>query len=282
MIMKILIQSLFSIVIACIAFLITESTIIAGTIVLILFILIMIKPALMVLNKLIKRTNWYKIRVGDGLKFRENNLFNIDVCNLGSNSAKFAFFYEEFELTGINWAVGPQTLSYDFRVLKNYFSYLKEGATVLIPLCPFSSCIIDFVDESFNDKYYSFLHPILILNYSQNRKEKVMRFVNTPFQSSPLRAIIRLLKDVPVVANKTMEMDTLEEDSNKFINSWKQQFFISDLDAAVSENNLKSQIYNTNLLTEMISFCVDRTLKPILILPPVIKALSSKLSETFR
>jgi hypothetical protein len=205
---------------------------------------------------------------------------------LGSNSGKYAFSYEETGLKGENWALGPQTLTYDFRVLKNYYSYLKEGATILIPICPFSGCIKDFKDDMVNHKYYSFLHPILILNYSQSTREKVMRFVNTPFQFSPLKAIIRLIKDVPAVNDmlslNSMDKASFERDANKFVNNWKQQFFISDLDAPVLDQNQKCIAYNTNLLTEMISFCLERNLKPVIVVPPVTKALSSKLSETFR
>lgn len=247
----------------------------------------MIKPVFLVLNKLVKRTNWYKNQLADGLKFRKQILFDLDICNLGSNSGKFAFSYEGTGLKGENWAVGPQTLSYDFRVLKNYFSYLRERATVLIPLCPFSGCVKEYVDDVVNHKYYSFLHPILILNYSQSTKEKVMRFANTPFQSSPLTASKRLIKDVPaandvLLGTKSMDVESLEKDANKYLDAWKLEFSISDLDAQVSEQNRACMAYNNNILTEMISFCLERNLKPIFVLPPTTKALSSKLSERFR
>jgi hypothetical protein len=277
-----ILQSLGSIVITVLVYIATGSILKSVIIFLILLLLGMIKPVLLILNKLTKRTNWYKNRTEDVTKFCKNIPMNLDICNLGSNSGKFAFDYESTGLKGENWALGPQTLSYDFRVLKNYFSFLKEGATVLIPLCPFSSCIKDFEDDKINYKYYSFLHPILISNYSQITSKKVMRFVNKPFQVSPIRSILRILHDLPIDNNKIMDIQSIEVDAQNFINNWKQQFSIADLDAPVSVKNKDCITYNRDLLKDMITFCVERNLKPVIVIPPVTRALSSKLSEKFR
>lgn len=282
-----LIQGLCSLIVGGAVFLMVGSPVVSSVVAFTLLFLVMIKPVILIMNKLVQRTNWYQNQIADGLKFRKQIPFNLDICNLGSNSGKFAFSYEGTGLKGENWAVGPQTLSYDFRILKNYSSYLKEGASVLIPLCPLSGCVKDYADDSTNHKYYSFLNPILIVNYSQSTKEKVMHFVNTPLQFSPRTAIKRLIKDVPatndiMLSSSSMDAESLERDANIFLNSWKREFSISDLDASVSEQNKKCIAYNTNLLTEMISFCLERDLKPVIVLPPTAKALSSKLSEKFR
>lgn len=276
-----------SLIVAGGVYLIVGSLVVSGVVAFTLLFLVMIKPVILIMNKLVQRTNWYQNQIADGLKFRKQISFNLDICNLGSTSGKFAFSYEGTGLKGENWAVGPQTLSYDFRILKNYSSYLKEGATVLIPLCPLSGCVKDYADDSTNHKYYSFLNPILIVNYSQSTKEKVMEFVNTPFQFSPLTAIKRLIKDVPatndiMLSCNSMDVESLEKDANKYLDSWKMEFSISDLDASASEQKKEYIAYNTHLLTEMISFCLERDLKPVIILPPTAKALSSKLSESFR
>lgn len=282
MIKGVILQGLGSVGIAILVYIISGSIFKAVIIVSFFLLLVIIKPALLILNKLTQRTNWYKNQHEDELKFRKIIPLDLDICNLGSNSGKFAFDYEITGLKGENWAVGPQTLSYDFRVLKNYFSYLKEGATVLMPLCPFSSCIKDFEDDKVNYKYYSFLHPILILNYSKLTNEKVMHFMNKPFQSSPFKSMLRIVSDISTSNNKIMDAESLEVDACKFIGNWKQQFSISNLDAPVSAKNKDCIIYNTDLLKEMISFCVERNLKPVIVIPPVTRALSSKFSETFR
>ena len=282
MIKGVMLQGLGSVGIAIFVYIASGSMLKAVIIFSILLLLMMIKPVLLIMNKLTQRTNWYKKKIEDVTKFRKEIPLDLDICSLGSNSGKFAFDFENTGLKGENWALSPQTLSYDFRLLKNYFSYLKDGATVIIPLCPFSSCIKDFEDDKYNHKYYSFLHPILILNYSQLTSEKIMRFVNKPFQDLPLRSILRILRDVPAENNKVMDDESLEVDALNYINNWKQQFSISDLDAPVTAENKDCITYNTNLLNEMISFCLERNLKPVIVMPPMTRALSSKLSEVFR
>jgi hypothetical protein len=272
--------------VAGVVYLIMDSLLVSGIVAFALLLFVMIEPAILVLNQLVQRTNWYKNQLADGLKFRKQILFDLDICNLGSNAGKFAFSYAGTGLKGENWAVGPQTLSYDFRVLKNYSSYLKDGATVIITLCPFSGCVRDYEDDATNHKYYSFLHPILILNYSQSTKTRVIRFVNAPFQSSPLTATRRLMKDVPaandiLLSANSMDVESLEKDANSCLDSWKMEFSVSDLDAPVSEQNRECIAYNTNLLTDMISFCLERRLKPVIVIPPVTNVLNLAFSRTF-
>ncbi|MDD4969985.1 MAG: hypothetical protein PHT07_11205 [Paludibacter sp.] len=276
------IQGFLSLIIATIVFLISGSFLYAAIFFTIILSIRMVKPTLTILNILIKCTKWYEMQAGDGVKFRKQIDTDLDICNLGSNSGKFAFSYAGTGLKGENWALGPQTLSYDYRVLKNYSGYLKEGATVLIPLCPFSGCIKDFKEDMYNYKYYSFLHPIFILNYSEDTKKKALRFVDTPFQAKPIKSIIRILKDVSIVPEIKMNEESLENNANTFINSWKEQFSITDLDEPVSEQNKESLFYNTNLLSDMISFCLERNLKPVIVIPPITKHLNSEITTIFR
>ena len=108
-----------------------------------------------------------------------------------------------------------------------------------------------------------------------------MCFINTPFQFSLIKALIRLIKDVPTVDAMKIDKESFERNANKLINSWKQEFSISVLEAPISEQNQERIKYNTNLLAEMVSFCLERDLKPVIVIPPVTRALSSKFPETF-
>ena len=280
------IQASCCLAMAVVLYLFVGSILVCGLIAFILLALVAIRPAVFVLNKLSQRTNWYKNQLEEIAKFRRPIPLGLDICNLGSTSGKYAFSYEDTELKGVNWAISPQTLSYDFRILKNYFSYLKEGATVLIPLCPFSGCIKDFAEDSVNHKYYSFLHPVTILNYSKETRRKANRFVDMPFLVSPFVALKRLVKDVSAksdlrLATNPMSSEELEADAVRWIESWKKQFSISDLEAPASKSIIQCLKYNAHLLAEMISYCLERGLKPVLVLPPTTLALSSKFSERF-
>ena len=58
---------------------------------------------------------------------------HLDLINLGSNPAKYGLDYADTGVKAFNLAVGPQTLEYDFRMLKNYHSFLDEkGAKLFI------------------------------------------------------------------------------------------------------------------------------------------------------
>ena len=234
------------------------------------------------INSKVKRTAWYNQTIGDCVKFRNAIPSGLDICNLGSTSAKYAFCYDGMSLRGANWALSPQTLSYDYRILRNYFSYLKAGACVLIPLCPFSGCIVDFEDDSYNYKYYPFLHPVLIRNYSEKTKKRIMRFVDSPFSVSPVRAILRMLRDIPNDTSSSMGATALKDDSSRYLASWKTQFSVQDLSASVSSEKERIIAINAALLEDIVRFCKERELKPIIVIPPVSPELSSALTPEFR
>jgi len=235
------------------------------------------------LNKQLKQTNWYKNQFIDSQKFLKDIPHNLEICNLGSNPGKFAFEYDDTLLKGENWAIGPQSLSYDFRVLKNYFSYLQDGGTVLIAIAPLSSCLTDYKDDRTNAKYYPFLDTSLIINYATSLN---LRYLQFPILFAP-KAVKFLIRDIPsdtrfLLSTNPMNSAEIEQDAINWINGWKNQFSITDMSSKiVSEENQSAIEYNTNLLSEMIEFCTVRNLKPILVLPPVTKALRSKFPEIF-
>ena len=90
----------------------------------------------------IEKTNWWKNQFVFTHQFisnqgyRKNLTRNIEIVNVGSNPARFAFDYDKLIL-GANWSTGNQGLDMDYQLLRFYHSFMKEGATVLIPIVPF-------------------------------------------------------------------------------------------------------------------------------------------------
>lgn len=99
--------------------------------------------ALAPINKIVKRTNWYKNVTPEWGKFpiekwyRTNLDRNYDIVNVGSSSALYAFNYEGIPVKAFNWAMQPQSMEYSFRILKNFSSILGPKGIILIPLGPF-------------------------------------------------------------------------------------------------------------------------------------------------
>lgn len=232
-----------------------------------------------VCNRIVHHTKWYEQYWNGVQKFWYMTTFNLDVVNLGSNSGKYAFNYDGLSITGMNWAVGPQSLVHDFNILKNYFSYLNSRATVIITITPFSSLVSPNYNIISNLKYYTFLHPATILNFDENERIRALKIKESPICEMPWICIKRTLKEgVQHIIHKPVSKCDMEKNSMIFINSWKKQFGIVDLDAPLSELHRKDQENRILILKEMIEFCLERDLKPVLVIPPIHLLLSKRLT----
>lgn len=236
----------------------------------------------LVVNKLYKNTNFYKNKFVDTHKFK-NIPQNLEVVNLGSNQPKFAFDYTNSDVLAMSWAVGPQTLEYDFRILKNYHKLLKKDAKVIVALSPFQFFLDKYKDDASNHKYYEFLEPSLIDGFSQIKKRF---YIDFPIFSAK-KQILRILKDVPT--DKRIEIDTnqlneekIKLDAQNWVISWKKQFGLKELEnITLSDENKTNIEKNIKLLKEMIVFCKEKKCEPILLVLPVTKELSSLFPDAF-
>lgn len=234
-------------------------------------------------NKIINHTQWYDRYWGGVIKFWRTNQFNLDCVNLGSNSGLYGFDYTQIGgVQGANWALGPQSLVHDFNILKNYFSYLKEGGTVFIPICPFS-CLVSKYSKESNLKYYTILHPATIIDFEDSERTKALSIVHYPFKAMPLYCIKQLIKDVvrKIIPYRKQNIDFVV-DSNRMLASWQKQFGITDLNASLSLQHAKEQSTRAATLHEMICFCRERKLKPVVVLLPIHHELAQLLSDLFR
>ena len=123
---------------------------------------------------------------------------------------------------------------------------------------------------------------MLIRNYSEKTKKRIMRLVDNPFSVSPIRAILRMLRDIPNDESSTMSITTRIDDASRYLASWKTQFSVQDLSAPVSSKNANSIAINTALLEDIVRFCNERGLKPVIVIPPMSQELSSALTPDFR
>lgn len=239
------------------------------------------------LNKRVKQTNWYKAFLSpkgaypDNHWYRENLIRNYDIAVIGSSGAKYAFDFEDSGVKGWNWAEQPQSMVYGYKILKNYFSILRKDGVVIITILPFSGLNVKYPISAY-DKYYLTLDAALIDNYNPLKRE-----LKYPLLYAPLQSLKRLLKDVTVSENvdsdvKEMNDEDLKKDAEAWIDSWKKQFGIRDLGEQLTDANRIGQEVRVQLLSEIIEFCLERELKPVIVLPPVHDSLSTKFSDTFR
>lgn len=236
----------------------------------------------------VKKTNWYRNSIpnienypGDTW-YREHLDRNYDIVNLGSSSAVFCFNYDGLGVKAFNWALKPQSMEYCFKVLKQYFSILRQKGIVLIPFCPFSGLSVTGKwAESANDKYFHILDSTLIDNYTSVAKRR-----NTPFRSNPKQAIKRLIKDVPVIDMYSYDFQCKSKDdfiksAKNWIELWMRQFNISDLNQPLSKENLEGRKSRLKIVQDIILFCQERDLQPFIILPPAHRTLNDNLPPQF-
>ena len=243
----------------------------------------------LLLNKMVKRTNWYNNVKLDKENYPDNDWYrthlerNYDVANVGSSSALYAFDYTGLDVKAFNWALQPQSLEYSFKILKCYFSILRQKGIILIPFCPFTGLSVTgkWAESTF-EKYYGILDYTLIDNYKQIRRRR-----EYPLFTSPKTSLKRLIKDVPKKTSfrqcvKCTTDEQFNADANNWVKNWMKEFGINDLDAPLSKENVEGANSRKKLLNEMIEFCLTRDLCPVIVMPPCHPTLSKLFTPTFR
>ena len=251
--------------------------------------------ALLVLNALYKRTNHWKNQFLfeknfiSGRGYRDNLTRNLDIVNLGSNPAKYGLFYEN--VRGQNWATGSQGLEMDFEILKYFHSYLKEGGIVLIPIMPFTA-ISQYIKTKkgyWNDSYY--IKFAKILDSSQTiqlpNSSSLVRKIQYPLIFDPL--LIRyLFADVPTdnsleITEQTMSAVEIEHDADRWIEGWKKEFDAAAvIDFVIDGKYIPYREESVSVLRQIVEYCKERNLKPILLTIPMSEYLAKKFNADFR
>lgn len=235
-------------------------------------------------KKVVERTNWYNNTFWNGAtKFWGNNQFGLNVVNLGSGAGYHAFNYEDCNIKARNWALGPQSLIHDYNILRNYFSYIRENGYVIITICPFT-CLFSQYDKRHNFKYYTFLHPATIINFEDSERTKALKIKDNPFREMPLYCIKQTFKEI--VDNIKIRIrpsrKNLQLSANSMMEGWKKQFGISNLATPLSEKHFQEQCSRRKTLDEMIAFCKERALRPVIVIPPMFHTLSSMFPDEFK
>lgn len=234
-------------------------------------------------NKIVRNTLWYNDEYWQGVtKFWNMQQFGLDVVNLGSGAGLHAFDYEGCDIKASNWALSPQSLVHDYNILRNYFSYLREGAVVIITVCPFS-CLYSQYGKKHNFKYYTFLHPATIIDFDNQERTKALLFKENPFKQKPMFCIKKTIVEVlGIIKNLFVKRNVnLQKSSNDIIIGWKRQFRINNLDAPMSNIHKEQFESRRKTLKAIVDFCKERDLKPAIVIPPMYHTLWQQLPNEF-
>lgn len=224
------------------------------------------------------RTNAYKNILALSKPFR--NIKNeLEIINLGSTIAYHDFDYSITNTRGANLALPPQTLYYDFQILKKYSQYLKKDSVVCICMFFFSFMVYNYSKDRYYYKYYNILEPNSIIGYSEMKRNI---WNHAPALLMP-DLFKRMIKDVPVQSENDCNevVNTDREDkcrAGKWMNSWKVQFGWENHYTITEDQKAVMQSVEA-VLKQMLDFCIYNSFRPVLVIPPISKNLKKLLPE---
>ena len=235
------------------------------------------------INGAIRRTHWFNEELfPDCRKFWNYNTFNTDVINLGSTSGYYAFDYEGLPIKGGNFALRHNPLSGDQAILKNYFGYLNpKGSHVIISLCVFSSLAgsYDFME----DRFYTLIYPSSIPHFSYRRQQHIKAIAASPIRRFPLWSFYTEMKaQLRGTSHSTLTEEQMKADADRWIKGWKHEFALSDFSQPLSLINKDGVNDAAEILNDIISFCKERNIKPVIMIPPMYHTLAEKFDEKAR
>lgn len=247
--------------------------------------------------EIIYKTDWYKSLFldpdhdiyPDNYWYRKNDERNFDVVNLGSSGGKWAFCYEDLPVKGMNWAQAPQTLIEDYNLLRHFHSILRDGGYVLITIMPFTGInkktgIYDALKYLNFDLQGEPIEPYMFDEAARMAKYPVL------LGKRPIKELVKYLIGRRAVRQNVesyecdlnpMDETQLNADAKVWIEGWKRQFSIDDLDAPLTLENKAGREIRINVMRELIDFCTERGYKPVYVIPPVTPNLSRYYTPMF-
>ena len=218
----------------------------------------LILSSLVLLNFLYVRTEAYRT-MNDMEKFCHVP-DNLEIVNVGSSHGLYAFDYSQSSLRGFNFALNSQNLFYDFQLLKQYQNHMIRGTTIVLISVSFFSLSFDLADAELmkrDQRYYRILDTGLI---EGSTPENLLRFKLLPVLSAG-SMLIRIFQDKP--ADTFLELSTNRLD-------------YGELEVEAKETAVRHLSYiemngfdrGISLLKEIIVFCQQLELKPVLITTP--------------
>lgn len=200
----------------------------------------------------------------------------VQIGNLGSSHGMYNFSYDSIMEKGyvcFNFANTSQSFNYDYAVLKEYIQYMDEGSVLFIPVSYFSfnNEVVNSAEaEAMSIRYYHFLSPKNIPDYSLYVDLTTHRFpVLTAGED-----ILKILPDLfPALTAHAAESDiNVEEFARVAGERYSRHFDNKD------EYFMPERIRE---LYEIIEFCRENDITPVLITTPLSHYYADLVSQDF-
>ena len=209
--------------------------------------------------------------------FEDDENLQIKVGNLGSSHGAYDFNYDSLTERGyacFNFANTSQSYDYDFAVLKEYAQYMDEDSIMLIPVSYFSfnnEVVNETEAEAMSLRYYHFLSPKNIPNYDPYIDITTNKLPILSAGEDILKLFPNLKLSIIALAAEDNGID-MEEFTRRAQERYSRHFDNKE------EYFLPERIQN---LYDIINYCKERDITPILITPPFSMYYRDLVSETF-
>lgn len=240
------------------------------------------------LNFLYKRTNSYRNRFLDVQKFKSiHNLpdGSLELVVIGSNAPKFAFdFSNAKDIRASNWSIGPETFEYDNIILRKFGNKLRQGAYVVVCVCPLNFFHHKYHPHSDLYKYYGLLNKNEMPDY--NAFENI-KYHLLPLFFHPI-GLVRLVfdakkNDMMTLRQNRYNQNELKKNADYWVKKvWNPAYGI-DIEnmGPLSDTNKKDIQGSKRALREIAEYCKNKNLKLMVVYPPMTAELHSKFSDEF-
>lgn len=209
--------------------------------------------------------------------------YGIEVANTGSTAGCRAFDYSFWPERGFNLGGMPQTLYYDFEILKKYSGHLKKKAKIFLCIEEFKFLIDHYPDRKSTLKYYFLLEPHQIHGYCEKTKKRLNRF---PFLEDRYLARNELVKIGKKILHWQPDIPKFSSDKERdahysryWLDLWFREFsweWISPRLSRIQKENIRN---NTERLKNMLEYSTGKELEPYIIIVPFSPGISALLPK---
>jgi len=222
----------------------------------------------------------------DALKFINGVPGNLEIVNTGSTFSMYGFDYKYFGKRGFNFAIAPQPLEYDLKILRQYKHRLAANAIVVVAIvCPFEFSVDRYEEDESNYKYYFFLDREKINGYSRGKEFMIKRFPVALQLKKPVALAKSVIKKL-IGYDKRREAaentpENVRQTASARISGWKKEFNLPNVrDCGPDEKLLAAFEKTSDTLREILDLCGENKFRPVIINMPACREESGEFSES--
>lgn len=244
-------------------------------------LIILLIVMIWIFNSIYMKTPFYLNQVKPVEKFHHIIPENLEIINTGSNHAYFSIDWALIGVKGFSLASGPQSVMWDYRLLKKYRSHVDNsgGGKVLLVLSDLMFGFLEYTNPESDKRYYYFMQPNEIPRYT---KWKDFVYHRMPVLANWRNIIHCFYHRGTLVSETEPTLEYAEQQSDLRIAGWKSQFDLKDLQHRESVKHLAENIKKAaGVVRKMVDESRAAGLTPILMIPPLSAVINKKLAPEF-